>query len=210
MKPLPYIFCFLLFAACRHPHENKKFVTADFKYSTYIWHINQVSDQLEFHLADYFHVDSSGHFNLIKHNPDSLDKHFYFSGTINDSIRQILDSLLLENKFHPEIRTDGLPDSPLLVYDGFTYLLDYKLIDKDQAKIQYIKSSSRTPENILSLTAFLDIVIKNTQSNKIDSFSIKPYIDTLKKISSYYLPPPPKRPPPNDKSLRFISPKTKQ
>ena len=172
--------------------------------------MNQDSYQWEFHLADYLHVDSNGHFKLIKHNPDSLDKHFYFSGTINDSIRQILDSLLLENKFHPEIRTDGLPDSPLLVYEGFTYLLDYKLIDKAQSKIQYSNSSSRTPENILSLTAFLDIVINKTQSNKIDSFSIHPYIDTLKKISSYALPPPPKPPPPNDKSLRFIPPKTRQ
>ena len=204
MKPLPYILFFLLFAACRHPRESKKIVITDFKYSTYTWHVNQNSYQWEFHLADYLHVDSAGHFKLIKHNPDSLDKHFYFSGTINDSIRQILDSLLLENKFHPEIRTDGLPDSPLLVYDGFTYLLDYKLIDKAQAKIQYINSSSRTPENILSLTAFLDIVINKTQSKRIDSFSIKPYTDTLKKISSYNLPPPPKRAPPNDKSIKFI------
>lgn len=204
MKPLLYIFYFLLFAACGHSHENKKFVTTDFKYSTYIWHINQDTYQWEFHLADYLHVDSNGHCKLIKHNPDSLDKHFYFRGTINDSIRQIIDSMLLENKFLPEIKTDGLLDTPLIIYNGFIYLLDYKIINKAQAKIQYINSSSRTPENILFLTSFLDNLIDKTQTNKIDSFSIKSYTDTLKKISSYNLPPPPKRAPPNDKSIKFI------
>ena len=180
------------------------------KYSTYIWHLNQDTYQWEFHLADYLHVDSIGHFKLIKHNRDSLDKHFYFSGDISDSTRQIIDSILLENKFFPEIKTDGIADTPLIVYDGFTYLLDYKVINKDQAKIQYVNSSSRTPEKILFLTAFLDIVINKTHSNKIDSFSIQPYIDTLKKISSYNLPPPPKPPPPNYKSLRFMPPKTRK
>lgn len=210
MKLLPYIFYFLLFAACRHPQENKMFVTTDFKYSTYTWHINQDNYQWEFYLANYLHVDSNGHFKLIKYNPDSLDNHFYFTGIINDSIRQIIDSMLIENKFLPEIKTDGLPDTPLIIYDGFTYLLDYKIINKTQAIIQYINSSSRTPENIIFLTSFLDTLINKTHSNKIDSFSIKSYIDTLKKISSYNLPPPPEPPPPNDKSLRFTPPKTKQ
>ena len=209
MKPLPYILFFLLFAACRQSQENKKFLTTEFKYSTYTWHLNQDTYQWEFHLADYLHVDSIGHFKLIKHNPDSLDKHFYFSGDISDFTRQVIDSILLENKFLPEIKTDGIVDTPLIVYNGFTYLLDYKVINKDQAKIQYVNSSLRTPENILSLTSFLDNLIDKTQTNKIDSFSIKSYTDTLKKISSYNLPPPPKRAPLNDKSIKFIPPKKK-
>lgn len=208
MRILQYIFPFLLFCSCKHPQENRDFAITDFKYSTYIWHINQESNLWEFHLADHLHVDSNGHFKLVKHNPDSLDKHFYFSGTINDSIRQIIDSILLENKFLPEIKIDGLQDTPLIVYDGFTYLLDYKIINKAQTKIQYINLSARTPKNILLLTSFLDSVISQRIFKKIDSFAIEEqYIDSLKKISSYNLPPPPKRPPPYDKSLRFIPPK---
>ena len=207
MKILPYILFILLFAACRQFQENKKFLTTELKYSTYIWHLNQDTYQWEFHLADYLHVDSIGHFKLVKHNPDSLDMHFYFSGEINNYTRQTIDSILLENKFIPEIKTDEVADTPLIVYDGFTYLLDYKIINKDQAKIQYVNSSSRTPENILFLTSFLDNFINKTQTNKIDSFSIKSYTDTLKKISSYNLPPPPKRPPPINKSIKFIPPK---
>jgi len=210
MKLLLYILFFLLFAGCKHSQEDKKFETIDFKYSTYIWHLNQDSYQWEFHLADYLHVDSNGYFKLIKHNPDSLDKHFYFSGVINNSIRQTIDSIFLENKFIPEIRTDGLPDTPLIIYNGLTYYLDYKITNKAQAKIQYVNSSSRTPENILFLTAFFDTLINKTQSNKIDSFSIQLYIDTLKKISLYNLPALPKQPPPNGKSLRFIPAKKGQ
>jgi hypothetical protein len=63
--------------------------------------------------------------------------------------------MLLENKYFPKIRKDGVADTPFLVYDGFTYLLDYK-IREDRTKIQYINSSSRTPENILLLTSLLD------------------------------------------------------
>ena len=210
MKYILYILFFLLFTSCKQPQKNKKLVTTSFKYSTYIWHLNQDSYQYEFHLVDYFNVDSNGHFRVIKHNPDSLDKHFYFSSTINDSTRQIIDSILLENKFLPEIKTDGLPDTPLIVYCGFTYLLDYKIINQASAKIQYVKSSSRTPENILFLTSLLDTLINKTHLNTIDSFSIGSYADTLKIMSSYNLPPPPKRPPPNDKSFRFVYPKTRQ
>ena len=209
MKILPYILFFLLFIVCRHPQENKKFVTTDFKYSTYTWNMNQNSYQWEFHLADYLHVDSNGYFKLIKHNPDSLERHFYFNGFVNGSTRQIFDSILSENKFLPEIKTDRLPDTPLIVYDGFTYLLDYKIINRTPVKVQYINSSSRTPENILFLTFLLDTLINKMQSNKIDSFSIESYLDTLKKISLYKLPPPPKRPPPNNNSLKFIPTKTR-
>ena len=204
MKILLYIFFIFLFAACRQPRENKKFLTTEFKYSTYIWHLNQYTYKWGFHLADYLYVDSIGHFKLIKHNPDSLDKYFYYSGDMCDSTRRIINSILLENKFFPEIKTDGIADTPLIIYDGFTHLLDYKVIHKGEAKIQYIYSSSRSPENIIFLTSFLDTFIDKTHSNKIDSFSIKSYIDTLKIISSFNLPPSPHPPPSNEKSLRFI------
>lgn len=180
--------------------DHKKFTTGDFQYSSYLWYQSQENYQWKFYLANYLHADSNGQFKLFRHT-NFLDKPQYFIGTLNDSIRQIIDSILLENNFHPEIKTDGLPDTPLLVYDGFTYLLDYKIMGKTRTKIQYIKSSSRSPKNILNLTALLDIIISRTQFTKIDSFSIGGYIDTLKKISSYNLLPP--------KYLKFIPPETK-
>jgi hypothetical protein len=156
------------------------------------------------------HIDSSGKYKVIRH-VTFLDKPQFFSGTLSDSVRKVIDSMLLENRYFPEVRKDGMPDTPLLIYDGFTYLLDYKIIGKNRTKIQYINSSSRTPENILLLTSLLDTIIFKTQENKIDSFSIGGYIDTLKKISSYDLPPPPKHPPPPIiDTIKFLPPKANQ
>jgi hypothetical protein len=209
MKMLVFISLVLLFACCRHAQINKKFLAADFKYSTYIWHISEDGYKREFHLADYLHVDSNGNFKLIRHGA-VLDTHEYFSGTLNDSVRQIIDSILSNNKYHPQIKNNQLPDTPVLIYDGFTYLLDYKLKDKAGVKIQYINASSRTPENILFLSAFLDTIISNTVDKKIPGFLIeKSYIDTLKKISSYNLLPLPIQPSFSDKSHRFIFRETK-
>jgi hypothetical protein len=163
-------------------------------------------NNFEFSLRTYIHIDSSGRYKLIRRNT-LHDNPQYFGGTLSDSVREVIDSILLANRYFPEIRKDGMPDTPLLVYDGFTYLLDYKLEGKDRSKIQYINSSSRTPENILFLTSLLDTLIYKTPANKIDSFSIGSYIDTLKKISSYNLPPPPKPPRVIRSDLKFIPPK---
>jgi len=206
MKLLLYILLIFILTACGQKLKSKIFLNTDLKYSSYLWHQNQEMNNFEFSLVTYIHIDSSGRYKLIRCTTLG-DNPQYFGGTLNDSIRKIIDSMLLENKYFPEIRKDGMPDTPLLVYDGFTYLLDYKIIGKDRTKIQYINSSSRTPENILFLTSLLDTIIFKTQENKIDSFSIGVYIDTLKKISSYNLPPLPRPPRLMPHNLKFIPPK---
>jgi hypothetical protein len=207
MKLLLSISLIIILSACGHTLESNKFLNADLKYSSYLWHLNQDMTGLEFSLFSYIHIDSSGRYKLIRHTT-LHDNPQYFAGTLTDSVRKIIDSILYRNRYLPEIRTDGVPDTPFLVYDGFTYLLDYKIIGKDRTKVQYINSSSRTPKNILFLTSLLDTLIFKRQANKIHSFSIGSYIDTLKKISSYNLPPPPKRPPPpNISTIKFIPPK---
>jgi hypothetical protein len=207
MKILPYILFVLLFLSCRHSQDRKTSAISDFKYSSYLWQVNQQTHKWEFYLANYFHVDSNGEFKLMRHTV-FLDTPQYFSGTLNEFTKQTYDSLLLENKFFPEIKTDRSPDTPFLVYDGFTYLLDYKIVGKDRTKIQYINSSKRTQPNILHLTMLLDLHIAKTYANKIDSFSIGSYVDTLKKISSYYLPLIPEQPQTYDSPLKFVRPKT--
>jgi len=209
MKRLFTISLIIILSACGHTLESKNFLNADLKYSSYLWHLNQETNNFEFYLATYIHIDSNGKYQLIRHST-FLDNPQYFSGTLNDSIRKIIDSMLIENKYFPEIRKDGLVDvdTTFLIYDGFTYLLDYKIIGKNRTKVQYINSSHRTPDNIIFLTSMLDTIIFKMPGNRIDSFSIGAYTDTLKKISSYNLPPPPKRPPPpNISTIKFIPPK---
>ena len=206
MKLLLSISLIIILSARGHTLESKNFLNADLKYSSYLWHLNQDMTDLEFSLFSYIHIDSSGHYELIRHTT-LHDNPQYFAGTLTDSVRKIIDSILYRNKYLPEIRKDGLPDTPLLVYDGFTYLLDYKINGKERTKVQYINSSLRTPDNILFLTSLLDTIIFKRQANKIDSFSIGSYIDTLKKISPYNLPPPPKPPRPIPPNLKFVPPK---
>lgn len=203
MKLLLSISLLLILSACGQKLKNKNFLNTDLKYSSYLWHLNEETNNFEFYLATYLHIDSSGNYKLIRHKR-FLDNPEYFGGTLNDSIRTVIDSILLHNKYFPEIRKDGLPDTPLLVYDGFTYLLDYKIISKERTRIEYINSSFRTPENILFLTSLLDTLIFRTEGNKIDSFSNGAYTDTLKKISSFNLPAPPKRPP--RLNIKFVPP----
>jgi len=206
MKLLLYISLVIILNACGQTVKNKNLLNADLKYSSYLWHLNEDMTDLEFSLFSYIHIDSSGRYKLIRHTT-LHDNPQYFAGTLTDSVRKIIDSILYRNKYLPEIRKDDVVDTPFLIYDGFTYLLDYKIIGKDRTKVQYINSSSRTPDNILFLTSLLDTIIFKAQANKIDSFSIGSYIDTLKKISSYNLPPPPKRPPPpNIPNIKFIPP----
>jgi hypothetical protein len=210
MRLLLHISLIFILGGCGQKLKDKNFLNTDLRYSAYVWHLNSETNNNEFYLATYMHIDSSGKYKLIRH-VTFLDKPQFFSGTLSDCIRKVIDSMLLKSKYFPEVRKDGMPDTPLLIYDGFTYLLDYKIIGKDRTKIQYINSSSRTPDNILLLTSLLDTIIFKTQENKIDSFSIGEYIDTLKKISSYDLPPPPKHPPPPIiDNIKFLPPKVNQ
>ena len=180
MKLLLSISLIVILSACGHALKNNNFFNVDLKYSSYLWHLNSETNKNEFYLATYMNIDSNGKYKLIRHTT-FLDNPQYFTGTLSDSFRKVIDSILLGNKYFPEIRKDGVPDTPFLVYDGFTYLLDYKIIGKDRTKVQYINSSSRTPKNILFLTSLLDTLIFKTQGNKIDSFSIGSYMDALKK-----------------------------
>lgn len=197
-----FLFLLLLLTACGYQPAPKKISTTYLKYATYIWYLSPTSEQWDFHLADYLHVDSTGNFELIRHDT-FLTRHTYFKGTLNDSTRQIIDSLLLANKYYPGLNSARILDSLPLMYDGLTSFLDYKIVDSAQIRLQYINQLSVVPQNIVYLSDWLDTLISKTAVTQIDSFSIGPYVDTLIKISSYDLPPPP------GKRVRFVSPETR-
>ncbi len=189
---LKYSGFLFLFLACKQRIDRTKFKTDDLKYSVYTWNFNTKTNKMNFYLADYLHIDAKGSFQLFRH-PFQEDKPEYFNGITNDKWRFDIDSILVENKYFPEIKPGNNLNTPSIIYDGFTYLLDYKLKGKEQTKIVYINSNLRTPENILWLTSYLDKIISSTKHIKCDSFSIGKYLDTLIKINSFNLPPPPMR-----------------
>lgn len=203
IRKLQILFLLFPLAAGGQTFNKAKFKTSDFKYSVYLWHINLKSNKWDFYLASYLHIDSSGSFELLRHTNFS-DKPKYFRGTFNEGLRKRIDSVLIKISYLPNLKTDNISDTPLMIYDGFTYLLDYKLIGSEQTKIQYINASSKTPKTILRFTSFLDSIVAKTKHTKCDSFSIGIYLDTLKKISSNNLPPVPIKP-----SVKYESPKIK-
>jgi hypothetical protein len=202
MKIRPYIYLFLLIGACSYPPAPKKTTTTDLKYATYTWYLSPNSEQWDFHLADYFHVDNTGHFELIRHDT-FLTRHTYFKGILTDSTRQMIDSLLLANKYFPGLNITGILDTLPLTYDGLTSFLDYKIGENAQIKLQYIHQPSVVLKNILYLSDWLDTLISGTAATQTDSFSMGTYLDTLKMISLKDVPPLP------GKSVRFDSPKAK-
>lgn len=201
----------LLLDSCSYSKQDlNNFALGDFKYSTYRWTLKEKlgnSYEWEFYLLTYLHIDKTGTYHLIRH-PYYRSNTEFFKGTISNSIRTTIDSILKRNDYFPEISADGiLRDTVPIIYDGFTYLLDYRLTKTNKrTQIQYINTPSKTPENILSLTSFLDTFAFNTFLNKTDSFPIGSYLDTLKKISSYDRPPLPLSPPSNPR-VKFHAPK---
>jgi hypothetical protein len=163
---------------------------------------------MEFYLAFHFSIDYRGNYKIVKHD-SFMDTPKYFKGLIEGELKQEIDSLIIHiDESKPII----IPDTPLLVYDGFTYCLDYKIGKSDRTKIQYINAEERSPEDIISLTRKLDALILNTRrnENEIDSFSLGAYVDTLKRISSFdEVLPPIKAPPPPPNQIKFV-PKSKK
>lgn len=204
MKCTLFIILIFLFTACTQKQNKQEFECADLQYSAYLLHFNGDNNKWEFYLANYMHMDSSGQFNLIRHDA-FMDTTQYLTGILDDPTRKIIDSVLLENNYFPAITANVISDTPIIIYDGFTYLLDYKLKGKDRVKIQYINSPSRSPQNMRFLTAILDKEIAAARLKKIAPFYIKQYTDTLIKISSSGLPPVPVGAPPLQK-IKFIPP----
>ncbi len=188
----------ILYTGCKNK-ENKEGI--QFQYSAYSFHFNEEKEIMEFYLAYYFKISEDGNYKIFKHST-FMDIPKYFKGKFEIDDKENIDSLIINiNNSQPII----IPDTPLLVYDGFTYCLDYKIGNKATGKIQYINSRSRCPENIYTLTAKLDALILNTRKNETDSFSLGAYIDTLKKISSFYnFPHPLKAPPIKKTQPKFI------
>lgn len=202
-QSIKYISILFLFLACRQKGEDSRYKIIDLKYSVYTWNFIEVKNSWDFYLVDYFHIDTNGRFELQRRD-FSLNKLEYFKGIINRDLRNDIDSILIDNKYFPKRNFHDSVDTNTIIYDGFDYLLDYKLKGKEQTKIEYINTDMRTPENILHLTSLLDTFILKIDAVKCDSFSIGTYLDTLKIISSRHLPPPPIKP-----TIKLVPPKIK-
>lgn len=195
------LFLLISLTSCKNTKSDK---AIEFQYSAYSFHPNYEKEAYEFYLAYYLKVDKKGNFKLSRHAA-FMDNPQYFEGVIDNEFKHTLDSIIVQiNDSMPII----ISDTPLILYDGFKYCLDYEIDKNNNQKIQYIENKGKCPESLLWLTRLIDAWILNTKKTEIDSFSLNSYIDTLKKISAFDKAIAPKKvTPPQDNQIKFVVPK---
>ena len=173
---LLFIVFSFTFSACKQNTPLKKLVTTDFKYSAYYWHFNEQVDSFEFYLVHYIRIDEKGNFLLMRHDK-CMGKPKYFSGLVNDTIRQYLDTTFYYDNFKTDYSWNI--NNPF-IYDGFTYCVDYKKQDSEMKQIQFIPNNS--PTSIKKLSLLLDTLISNASNVSRDTLDLKSYTKQLKQL----------------------------
>jgi hypothetical protein len=191
----------LTFLSCSQSSKRKTAVIQDLKYSAHYWHFNQQSNDFEFYLDHYINVDRDGKFLIMRHE-NWMKNPKYFSGTISDTLRYIINATF-SNDFYDSNYLYNVDKNG--IYDGLDYCFDYKKRNGESKKIRFIPPNS--PDQIKVLSSLLDTFIHKTTKSNIDTLLLNDYIDTLAKLSFAELPPPPKRPPPPLIDVKKFKPK---
>ncbi len=142
--------------------------------------ISESSDTFEFYLDHYIEIDKDGHFLGMRHD-ESHKRAMYFTGIINNSIREEIDSTFL-NKYYEQ---RYFPKEPI-IYDGLDYCLDFNANRDSNRLVLFIPNYG--PRQIMRLANLLDTLIYSTQIQQIDSFSLDNYEKKLRELS-YPNPP---------------------
>lgn len=169
MKKYSFGLLFLMICSCSNHVSVQSLVTGKLTYSAFTWHFNPGKDTFETYIGNYLSIDSSGKFIGMKHDM-FMGNAKYFSGTINDSLRKRLDSVLSISGYE---RNFIFSDETARMYDGFTYSIEYRNRDSLSSFILFVPPIS--PSGIRYVELALDSVIANAATNTVDSFSIAAY-----------------------------------
>lgn len=178
MKLLLFVLFVLLISTCKQPNQRHLPFTKDLKYSAYTLRLNYRQDSFVFYLHHYIDIDSNGRFLVMRHD-DWASRSTYFTGFINDTMRQEIDSTFLYKDYQPTYNR-----SEPGIHDGLFRSIDFKMKGDSAMVIQF---DSYSPKQIISLANDLDTLIYSRLNTQIDSFTLVNYEQKLRK----YLPPPP-------------------
>lgn len=171
--------------SCKHTRQSeKKLHGTELKYSAYGWFFDNKVDSFDFVLVHYIDIDKNGHFNIFRRD-DWKGKPSYFTGYINDTIRDLIDTVLNAHNYKSDY-TWNVDDG--FIYDGYTYTLDYKDFSNTRKLIHYIPNKS--PESITKLGLLLDTLVYEKAAKKIDTLNIDNYMQELMSISWAMATPP--------------------
>jgi hypothetical protein len=198
------LICFLLIMiciACNNTSRKKNTTLLQLKYSAYVWQQQQNTNEGDFHLLKYFHVNNLGRYCLLTNYLEAGASHGFLSDSLDLKTMQLIDSILIRvyNQYHRN--SLNFKDTFNLVYNGPTSYLDCKLSNNENLKIKYIKNSIHTPTNIL----FVDSIIEQLFNRPLNSnrvvVSIGTYLDTLKNLDLAKLPSI------SSEKIKFLKPK---
>jgi hypothetical protein len=168
MKLFNILILLLVVSACNNAKSDRSLSINNIKYSAYSWHYVPDKDSFEFYLASYLSIDNNGTFVVMRHD-SFMDTPKYFGGSISDTIRKKIDSMF-EQPYSPVYTYS--PDTPI-IYDGFSYFIDYVKKDSERKTIQFIPKFS--PLRIQELSNLLDTLIYSRAVDKINAFNIVNY-----------------------------------
>jgi hypothetical protein len=166
--------------ACQQPekrdqlHSPLSLVTEDISYSSYAW--DYPLGQWGFYLNYFVRINERGDFSLMLR--DTASKAIYYTGTVNDTIRQLINRTFSVDTFTNDYKSKSLQN---IAYSGFTYCLDYKKQNEKRKRIVFIQT--RSPEAIRSLSIQLDKILGNTKVKEIDAATLAPHIEELKNLA---------------------------
>lgn len=155
-------FLFLLVCSCSSHNAIQPLGTGKLTYSAYTWHYNPGKDSFELYIANYLCMDSNGRYIGMRHDT-FMDRAKYFAGTINDSLRKCVDSIL---SISSNKRDFIFSANSCGMYDGFTYAIEYRNRDSMGSSILSVPSFS--PLGIQFVESILDSVAANSVPNPID------------------------------------------
>jgi hypothetical protein len=160
----------------------RKRVVDSFKYSAYFLSPNFSSSAWETHIIHLLEVDTYGHFSLLREIGDSQQ---YFRGAVPDSLLTQIEQVLSQHS-----RDTTYPFNPLrgYLYDGYTYILDYRS-NQHRTLIQFIPPEA--PGDMERLYASLDSFVTAVKENKVDRLNFQGYEKEIQRLSKQMITQPP-------------------
>lgn len=181
-----FIFILLLIlSSCENQSRKQESKVSRFIYSKYMWGYNDSLNQFQFNIVQYLDIDSSGISRVMKQ--DKKGKNQFFKTRINDSLLKQINTLFIKGKYK-----EAYPNNPdtQLIYDGFTYLIDYSSEVTGRHFIRFIPEYA--PTEIQNLQSELDKIIAKKNGMIVSYFNLAPYVDSLKSYSLRWHKFPPK------------------
>lgn len=168
----------------QHTQDSYLVVTDDFKYFVYAWYFPK--GNWEFYLDHYVNIDKNGKFKAMIR--DSTNKSLYYTGTIDNSLTELINKAFRVDKFKSDYKSDRLQN---MAYSGFTYCIEYTMANSlEGKKLHFIQNRSPALINILSTE--LDSIIYKSKAHCVDTLDIASPIEEFRKYSAASLGEPPK------------------